>query len=91
VNGNLRRFKSAAIRVRTVIPDFPALPVQEYGSVQEEIARDLPEPLENPVVLVSYVDANLQHDMLIGQSVTGGLHFCNQTLDDWYSKRQACV
>jgi hypothetical protein len=62
-----------------------------YGNVQEEIARDLTEPLGNPVVLVSYVDANLQHDMLTGRSVTGVLHFCNQTLVDWCSKRQACV
>jgi hypothetical protein len=95
--GYLRRFKSAAIRVQTEEPDFSALPVQKYdwsetveGNVQEEIARDLPEPLGNPVVLVSYVDANLQHDMLTGRSVTGVLHFCNQTLVDWYSKRQAC-
>ena len=29
--------------------------------------------------------------MLTGRSVTGILHFCNQTLVDWYSKRQACV
>jgi hypothetical protein len=42
-----------------------------YGNAQEEIARDLPEPLGNPVVLVSDVDANLQHDMLTGRSVTG--------------------
>jgi hypothetical protein len=28
---------------------------------------------------------------LTGRSVTGILHFCNQTLIDWYSKRQACV
>jgi hypothetical protein len=96
--GYLRRFKSAAIRVRTEEPDFSALPVQEYdwsetvyGNVQEEIARDSPEPLGSPVVLVSYEDAILQHDMLTGRSVTGVLHFCNQTFDDWYSKQQACV
>ena len=29
--------------------------------------------------------------MLTGQSVTGILHLCNQTLVDWYSKRQATV
>jgi hypothetical protein len=94
----LRRFKSAAIRVRIEEPDFSTIAVKEYdwsetvyGKVQEETARDLPEPLGNPVVLVSYVDANLQHDMLTGRSVTGVLHFCNQTLVDWFSKRQACV
>jgi hypothetical protein len=29
--------------------------------------------------------------MLTGRSVTGILHLCNQTLVDWYSKRQATV
>jgi hypothetical protein len=29
--------------------------------------------------------------MLPGRSVTGVLHFCNQTLVNWYSKRQATV
>jgi hypothetical protein len=75
---------SAAIWVETEEPDFSVLPVQEYdwseivyGNVQEEIARDLPDPLGNPVVLVSYVDTNLQDDMLTGRSVTGALHFFN--------------
>jgi hypothetical protein len=31
----------------------------------------------------------LYYDMLTGRSVTGILHLCNQTLIDWYSKRQA--
>jgi hypothetical protein len=29
--------------------------------------------------------------MLTGRSVTGILHLCNQTLINWYSKRQATV
>ena len=29
--------------------------------------------------------------MLTGRSVTGFLHLCNQTIIDWYSKRQATV
>jgi hypothetical protein len=29
--------------------------------------------------------------MLTGRSVTGILHLCNQTLVNWYSKRQATV
>ena len=62
-----------------------------YGSVKEELPKDMPEPLGKHVTLVSYVDANLYHDILTGRSATGILHFCNQTLVDWYSKRQACV
>jgi hypothetical protein len=40
---------------------------------------------------VTYKDANLYHDMVMGRSVTGILHFCNQTLIDWYSNRQSTV
>lgn len=40
---------------------------------------------------MTYVDANLYHDIVTGRSVTGILHFCNQTLIEWFSKRQACV
>jgi Reverse transcriptase (RNA-dependent DNA polymerase) len=94
----LRRFKSAAVQVRVEEPDFSKLPVQEfdwadtvYGKVREEIAKEIPEPLGNPVVSVTYADANLYHDMLTGRSVTGILHFCNQTLVDGFSKPQACV
>jgi hypothetical protein len=96
--GYLRRFKTAAIRVRTEEPDFSKLPVQKfdwadsvYGKVIEEVPKDIPVPHGKPVITVTYVDANLYHDMLTGRSVTGILHFCNQTLVDWYSKRQACV
>jgi hypothetical protein len=49
-------------------PDTSALPVHEhdcsetlYGNIQEVMSSDLPEPLGNTVVLVSYVDAKLQH------------------------------
>jgi hypothetical protein len=45
--GYLRRFKSAAIRVRTEEPDFSTLPMQNfdwsetvYGTVQEEVPND---------------------------------------------------
>ena len=98
IYGYLRRFKSAAIRVRVDEPDFSALAVQEfdwaetvYGKVQEEVPKDIPPPHGKPVVTVTYVDANLYHDIVTGRSVTGILHFCNQTLIEWFSKRQACV
>jgi hypothetical protein len=47
--------------------------------------------LGKEVVTITYTDANLYHDMLTGRSVTGIIHLCNQTLVDWYSKRQATV
>ena len=96
--GYLKKFRSAAICVRTNEPNLSGIPAQDYdwcetvyGNVAEEIPKDYPKPLGKQVTTVTYVDANLQHDLLTGRSVTGVLHFCNQTLIDWYSKRQACV
>jgi hypothetical protein len=75
------------------------LPVQGYywsetvnGNVQKEIARDLTKSLlGTPKVLNSYVDANLQHNMLTGRPVNGVLHFGNQTLVYLFSKCKACL
>jgi hypothetical protein len=80
------------------LPDLESLPDQDfdwwctvYGNVQELVAKDAPLPLGNCVTTVTYTGANLYHDVLTGRSVTGVLHLCNQTLIDWYSKRQATV
>jgi hypothetical protein len=96
--GYLKKFASAAIRIRVLQPDFAKLPNQDfdwchtiYGDVKEILPKDMPQPLGNTVTTVTYTDANLYHDMLTGRSVTGILHLCNQTLVDWYSKRQATV
>ena len=51
----------------------------------------MPRPLGNPVVLTTFVDANLCHDMLTGRAVTGVLHLANQTILDYYSKKQPAV
>jgi hypothetical protein len=98
IYGYLKKFSTAAIRVRVEEPDFTALPEQDfdwcysvYGNVEEVLPKDLPKALGNPVTTVTYKDANLYHDMVTGRSVTGILHFCNQTLVDWYSKRQSTV
>jgi hypothetical protein len=79
-------------------PELRELPEQDfnwchtvYGKVEELIPRDTPKPLGKSVTTITYTDANLYHNMLTGRSVTGILHLCNQTLIDWYSKRQATV
>ena len=46
---------------------------------------------DNPVTLTHDVDANLYHDALTGQSITGILHMINGTPIDWYSRKQATV
>jgi len=94
--GYLVKMKHGFIRVRTDEPDYSDLPPVNhdwshtvYGEVKEVHPADAPEPLGNHVVLTSYVDANLYHDWTTGRSVTGVLHFINQTPIEWYAKKQA--
>jgi hypothetical protein len=96
--GYLKKFASAATRVRLLEPVLGELPEQNfdwchsvYGQVEELLPQDAPKPLGKAVTTITYTDANLYHDMLTGRSVTGILHLCNQTLVYWYSKRQATV
>ena len=62
-----------------------------YGNVREEIPKDIPTPLGEPVLLTTFVDANLYHDFITGRAVTGILHILNGTPIDFYSKRQDTV
>jgi hypothetical protein len=62
-----------------------------YGNVREEVPSDAPPPLGRFVTTSHYVDANLMHDMMRGKSVTGCIHFFNQTLIDAFTKKQATV
>ena len=96
--GYLLRMQHGQIQFRTEIPDYSSLPDMEtewtrtvYGKCHEEIPEGLPEPIGNPVVMTTYVDANLYHDVTTGRAVTGTLHVLNQTIIDAYSKRQSTV
>ena len=40
---------------------------------------------------MTFLDANLLHDIVTGKSVTAVFHFINTTPIDWYLKRQATV
>jgi hypothetical protein len=98
VFGYIEKFKSATIRVRPDVPDLSALPTPPsdwsntiYDNAKEQVPDDAPTPAGKPVVTISYVDANLMHDMLTGKSVTGVLHFVNKTPIEWYSKKQSTV
>ena len=59
--------------------------------MKELIPSDTPKPLGKYVVITTYVDANLYHDLITGRSVTGVLHLLNQTPIEWYSKKTATV
>jgi hypothetical protein len=96
--GYLSKMKHGFIRVRTEEPDYSDLPRKPYswersvyGNVTELIPNDIPKALGKRVVCTSYVDANLNHDLLTGRSVTGILHFVNQTPVHWFTKKQPTV
>ena len=51
----------------------------------------MPEPLGKAVTTTTTIDANLNHCLATGKSLTGCLHFVKETPVDWYSKKQATV
>ena len=48
-------------------------------------------PLGNLVIMTSFMDANLMHDVMSGRSVTGIIHFFNKTPIEWYTRKQPSV
>ena len=94
------RTKDNAIRFRPDQLHYSFLPDQDfdwtysvgvYGNVQEIVPDDMPEPLGEAVITTTTMDANLNHCLATGKSLTGCLHFVNKTPVDWYSKKQATV
>eukprot|EP00984_Skeletonema_dohrnii_P025114 scaffold14230_cov131-Skeletonema_dohrnii-CCMP3373.AAC.1 len=90
--------KHAAIRFRTDMPDVSDQVFLDYdwsnspyAGAREELPKNLPTARGKPVLMTSFVDANLMHDMLSGKSVTGVLHFFNKTPIDWFTKKQNTV
>ena len=90
--------KHAALRYRTACPDYSQLSPQRHdwdatpcGDVHEETPDDAPPALGNPVITTTWVDANLYHDFITGRAVTGIVHAVNQTIIDFYSKKQNTV
>ena len=92
------RTKDYATRFRTTEPDYSYLHEQifdwahmVYGHIQEIIPDDIPDPLGKPITTTTTEDANLNHCLATGRSVTGCLHFLNHTAIDSHSTRQATV
>ena len=50
-----------------------------YSDADEELPKNAPEPLGNPIVTTNYVDANLYHCMLSEESMIGVLYLFNKT------------
>ena len=99
IYGYLRKFPSGATRFRTNIPSHDHLgPVPKYdwatsiyGTGPEELPHDQPEPKGNAVRISSYCDANLKHNFITGRSMSGVIHFVNQTPVQSFSKLQNVV
>ena len=100
VYGFVHKYKEAAIRIRTGIPNYQEIDNQYpdfdwaesvYGTEPEELPMNMPEPLGKWVRITEYVDANLYFDLLSGRACTGILIFINQTSIEWYSKKQSTV
>jgi hypothetical protein len=96
--GYLAMMRFAQIRVLTGVPDYSKLDYKEYdssktvyGDIREHVPEGIPDPLGNFGMLSYYYPANLYHDVVAGQSVTGILHFMNKMPIDWYSEEQASV
>ena len=92
------RTKDYAIRFRTEQRDYSFLPDQDfdwtysvYGNVHEILPDDMPDQLGKAVTTPTTMDADLNHCLATGKSLTGCLHFVNKTPVDWYSKKQATV
>ena len=62
-----------------------------YGKVVEAIPNNASDPLGNEVVITTFLDANLMHDVLTGRSVAATFQFFNTAPVDRYSKRQPTV
>ena len=73
IYGYVRKMNNGFIRVRIEEPDYSNIPDPNYdwsksvyGEMREMIPEDAPNPLGKPVVLTTYVDANLYHDVITG-------------------------
>ena len=96
--GYVSKMRDAAICYRTECPDLSDLPEElyswdnsVYGNVSEEIPKDVPVPLGNVVDTITFVDANLLHDLLSRKAVMGALHMLNKMPINAFSRKQSTV
>ena len=62
-----------------------------YGDVVEDILCNMPEPRENPEVILMFIDAAFTGDLVTRRSQSSILIFLNRAPITWYSKRQNTV
>eukprot|EP00957_Ditylum_brightwellii_P160331 12204740-Ditylum_brightwellii.AAC.1 len=70
----LHNYKNTDIKFNTEMTDYFNYKVEKkiwghiYHPCQEEIPEDMPEPQVKPVMITTFVDANLLHDAIDGRS-----------------------
>jgi hypothetical protein len=62
-----------------------------HNDVKEPITPNSPKPLDKPVVIRFYVDADHAGDHITRRSRTGFIVFINCAVINWYSKKQGSV
>ena len=93
----LNNYKDASITFDTDVPEHSKFTIEQpewkyvYGECKEQIPDNAPEAKGKSVTTTSFIDANLQHCMVLGRAATGTLHLLNKTPEDWFSKRQSQV
>ena len=98
VCGNICKFPQGTIRFRVGILDHESIFGAQltkyewmetvYGTPVKDTPSNALMAKGNPVRTTMYADANLLHDLAMGRSAPGMLHFLNQTPIDSFSKRQ---
>ena len=71
-------------KYETIQPEWKYI----YGESEEQIPKDAPTPKGKPIIITTFVDANLMHDVITGRSVSGIIHMLNKTPIEWFCKRQ---
>ena len=93
----LNHYKNTSIKFNTEIPDYSYFNQQWSDPVWGALYGDgcdvyndpkISDPKGKPIVMITYLDANLLHDYVTGRSCTGIIHLFNKMVMDWYSKLQ---
>lgn len=81
----LKQYHKTAIKFNTEMPDYERLTVVEgnwgaqHHPCREDIPSNAPTPRGKPVMITTFVDANLMADITTGRSQTGTIHLLNKT------------
>jgi len=62
-----------------------------YPDAEDQVDKDWPEPLGNPIHVSIYVDSDHAGNREDRRSITGIIAFLNSMPYRWFSKRQTCV